>query len=121
MNWYLAVLKKYAVFGGRARRQEYWMFVLVNVIISAILNLLADVADSGFFRFLDYVYGVAVLIPSLAVLWRRLHDTDRTGAWFLLVFLPVIGWIWLLVLVCLPGTPGPNRYGPNPKAISQYA
>jgi uncharacterized membrane protein YhaH (DUF805 family) len=121
MNWYLAVLKKYVVFEGRARRTEYWMFVLFNVIISAVLNILARATDSGIFTTLSYLYGLAVLLPGLGVFWRRMHDTNRSGAWFLLVLIPIIGWIWLLILVCLPGTPGPNKYGPDPKAISQYA
>jgi uncharacterized membrane protein YhaH (DUF805 family) len=121
MNWYLAVLKNYAGFSGRARRQEYWMFVLFNVIISVVLNILAAITNSNAFSILGYVYALAVLIPSLAVLWRRLHDTDRSGGWFFIAFIPFVGFIWLLVLLCLPGTQGPNKYGPDPKAITQYA
>ena len=119
MNWYLDVLKKYAVFSGRARRKEYWFFALFNVIIIIALTLidvsagLYDVvADIGL---LSGLYSLAVFVPSIAVSVRRLHDTDRTGWWLLIAFIPLIGAIVLLVFVLLDSTPGDNRYGPNPK------
>jgi uncharacterized membrane protein YhaH (DUF805 family) len=113
MNWYIEVLKKYAVFSGRARRKEYWFFALFNVVIIIVLTLidvsagLYDVvADIGL---LSGLYSLAVFVPSIAVSVRRLHDTDRTGWWLL------IGAIVLLVFVLLDSTPGDNRFGPNPK------
>jgi uncharacterized membrane protein YhaH (DUF805 family) len=121
MNWYIEVLKKYAVFSGRARRKEYWFFALFNVIIIFVLTVidmsagLYDVvADIGL---LSGLYSLAVLLPSIAVTVRRLHDIDRTGWWLLIVFIPVIGVIVLLVFAVLESTPGSNRYGPNPHEL----
>jgi uncharacterized membrane protein YhaH (DUF805 family) len=113
MNWYISTLKKYADFGGRARRTEYWMFVLFNVIVSFVLAGV-DMLIGGF-GILSGLYGLAVLIPSLAVSVRRLHDTGRTGWWLLIGFVPVIGVIVLLVFAVLDSEPGSNDYGPNPK------
>jgi uncharacterized membrane protein YhaH (DUF805 family) len=116
MEWYLKVLKQYADFGGRARRKEYWMFVLFNVII--IVLLAAIDAALGTDGILMILYSLAVLIPSIAVAVRRLHDTGRSGWWVLIDFVPLIGPIWLLVLMVLDSQPGENQYGPNPKEIS---
>lgn len=113
MNWYVAVLKNYAGFSGRARRTEYWMFVLVNFIISVVLNILATWAKV--FSLIDLLYALAVLIPSLAVGVRRLHDTGRTGWWLLIGLIPIIGTIILIVFLATDGQPGGNEYGPNPK------
>lgn len=115
MSWYLAVLKNYAGFSGRARRMEYWMFVLFNTIISVVLNILYRTTNLSVFLILSIVYGVAVLIPGLAVAVRRLHDTNRSGFWIFIALVPFVGGIWLLVLLCLGGTPGPNSHGPDPK------
>jgi uncharacterized membrane protein YhaH (DUF805 family) len=114
MNWYLDVLKKYAVFQGRARRKEYWMFVLFN-ILAGILLLIIDIFI-GLFGMLSFIYSVGVIIPSLAVCVRRLHDTGRTGWWILIGLIPLIGPIVLLVFLCLDSKPEENQYGPNPKA-----
>ena len=113
MNWYLDVLKKYAVFGGRARRKEYWMFILFNIIIAIVLGVVEAVLGSP--GVLGMLYGLAVLIPSIAVAVRRLHDTDRSGWWLLIVLLPVIGFIVFIVFMVLDSTPGQNQYGANPK------
>jgi uncharacterized membrane protein YhaH (DUF805 family) len=123
MNWYLSVLKNYAGFNGRARRREYWMFVLFNMIflvIAVILDNIFGTTIDGLFYGLFYVlYALAVFIPGLAVCVRRLHDVGKSG-WFLLVgLIPIIGSIWLLVLACKDGNPGPNQYGPNPKESPQ--
>jgi len=111
MNWYLDVLKKYAVFTGRARRQEYWMFFLISTIICIILAAIDGILGTGI---LSTLYLLATLIPAIAVNIRRLHDIDRTGWWWLLVFVP-LGGIVLLVFAVLDSTPGENRFGPNPK------
>lgn len=115
MQWYLAVLKNYAGFSGRARRTEYWMFGLVNFVITLIFYVLAFVAHSGFFIVLVALYGLAVLVPSLAVLVRRLHDIGMSGWWILIGLVPFVGSIVLLVFTLLPGNQGPNQYGDDPK------
>ena len=113
MNWYLDVLKKYATFSGRARRKEYWMFVLFNAI-AYILLMVIDLATIGS-GVLPLVYELAVLIPSLAVGVRRLHDTDRSGWWLLIALIPLVGAIILLVFLASDGKPEANQYGLNPK------
>ncbi|MFB7776644.1 DUF805 domain-containing protein [Streptomyces bauhiniae] len=112
MHWYVDVLKKYAVFSGRARRQEYWMFTLFSLIISIVLTILDNALD---INFLAGIYALAVLVPSLAVGVRRLHDTSRSGWWLLLVLIPFIGAIVLIVFFAIEGKPEANEYGPNPK------
>ena len=106
MEWYVSVLKKYAVFSGRARRKEYWMFALVNTIISAVIGLI--VGSIGLSEHFSNIYPLAVLVPAIAVGVRRLHDIDRSGWWILVP-------IWNLVLLCTNGTSGENRFGPDPK------
>ena len=119
MNWYLKVLKNYAVFSGRARRKEYWMFVLFNMIfaiVAIILDNILGTAIEGIGYGLFYIlYCLAVLIPGLAVLVRRLHDSGKSGWFFFIVLVPIIGGIWLLVLLCTDGNAGENEYGANPK------
>jgi uncharacterized membrane protein YhaH (DUF805 family) len=118
MDWYIGVLKKYAVFQGRARRKEYWMFVLFNIIVSVVLHILDRVlgtASEAGGGLLGGIYALAVLIPSIAVTVRRLHDTGRSGWWILIVLVPLVGWIVLLVFMVLDSQPGSNEYGPNPK------
>ncbi|HLS16517.1 MAG TPA: DUF805 domain-containing protein [Paenalcaligenes sp.] len=119
MHWYLTVLKKYAVFTGRSRRKEYWVFLLFNIIIFFILSLIDNTigtfnAQTGV-GVLSSIYWLAILIPSIAVGIRRLHDTGRTGWWLLLVFIPIIGPLIVLILMLLDSKPGTNQYGPNPK------
>ena len=122
MSYYLEALKKYAVFSGRSRRAKYWYFVLFNIIVGVVLALVdgligttTGVANVGI---LSGIYGLAILIPSIAVTVRRLHDIDRTGWWIFINLIPLIGSIVLLVFAVTPGTPGNNRYGPNPKEVS---
>ncbi|MCU0461747.1 MAG: DUF805 domain-containing protein [Bacteroidales bacterium] len=122
MKWYLKVLKQYADFNGRARRTEYWMFVLFNIIFLTIAIVLDNVIGTTFgdlpYGFLYLIYALAVLIPGLAVVVRRLHDTGRSGWWILISLVPLIGAIWLLVLMLLDSEPEENEYGPNPKAVA---
>jgi uncharacterized membrane protein YhaH (DUF805 family) len=118
MNWYLAVLKNYVGFSGRARRTEYWMFALVNVIILVVLAILAVITKSFFFWLLYALYALAVLVPGIAVAWRRMQDTGRNGLYILLGLIPFVGGIILLIFMLLPGTAGPNEFGPDPRAIS---
>jgi uncharacterized membrane protein YhaH (DUF805 family) len=121
VQWYLAVLKNYTDFSGRARRTEYWMFGLVNFAITLVFYVLAFVAHSGFFILLVALYGLAVLLPSLAVLVRRLHDIGMSGWWILIGLVPIVGSIVLLVFTVLPGNRGPNRYGDDPKGAPMAA
>ena len=128
MNWYLAVIKKYAEFSGRARRKEYWMFVLFNLIFlfaAAVLDNIFGTTfkfESGYgsqampYGWLYMLYAFALVIPGLAVCVRRLHDVGKSGWMLLIVFIPFIGAIWLLVLYCTAGDQGDNKYGPDPKA-----
>jgi uncharacterized membrane protein YhaH (DUF805 family) len=122
MSWYLAVLKKYAVFSGRARRKEYWMFVLFNIIFSVVAIMLDNVLGTAS-KDLGYgvIYGLyvlAVLLPGLAVTVRRLHDVGKSGWWIFISLIPLIGSIWLLVLLATDGQPGENKWGVNPKELS---
>lgn len=112
MNWYLKCWQQYADFGGRARRKEYWMFVLFNAIIGWVVGFVFGLMGIGF---VAYAYTLAVFIPSLAVGIRRLHDIGKSGWWFLLALLPVIGTIWLIVLFCMDSQPDSNQWGNNPK------
>jgi uncharacterized membrane protein YhaH (DUF805 family)/regulator of sirC expression with transglutaminase-like and TPR domain len=114
------VLKNYAVFSGRARRKEYWMFALFNFIFALVASLIdLGIGLLTFAAFglglLYIVYTLAVFVPGLAVSVRRLHDVGKSG-WYLFVSLiPIAGSIWLLVLLCTDSQPGENKYGPNPK------
>lgn len=115
MNWYISVLKQYAVFSGRARRTEYWMFVLCNIIVMLLLGMV-DKLIGGDNELISSIYSLAVLLPSLAVAARRLHDTDRSAWWLLLGLIPVIGTLVLIYFMVCNGQQGPNRFGDDPKA-----
>lgn len=124
MNWYIAVLKKYAVFNGRARRQEYWYFLLFNVLIAVCLSLIdtyiinpllgipAGTEEGGL---LSSVYSLAVLVPSIAVGVRRLHDIGKSGWWLLISLIPLIGVLVLVYFFVQDSHLEANEYGPNPK------
>jgi uncharacterized membrane protein YhaH (DUF805 family) len=119
MNWYLTAMRNYANFDGRARRKEYWYFILFNALF-AILALILDnvlglpnVAEG--FSPLYSIYWLATLVPGLAVTVRRLHDTGRSGWYFLVALIPLIGGIWLLVMTVMDGDRYTNRYGTDPK------
>lgn len=134
MEWMLLPLRRYAQFSGRSRRKEYWMFVLLMLIIYIVAMFLdsllgfgsttryADVTDvgasAGFYStggIITLIAALALFIPSLAVAIRRLHDTDRSGWWILIGLVPLVGAIVLIVFYCTDGTRGPNRFGPDPK------
>lgn len=115
MNWYLKALKQYADFSGRARRKEFWIFYLVNILISWALSILDFMFSTYFFTIVSFVYSLAVFIPTIASGVRRLHDIGKSGAYILLIFLPLIGWIWLLILLCMEGESKPNHWGEDPK------
>lgn len=113
MNWYLKVLENYAVFSGRARRQEFWMFLLFSTIVAFILPFFGRVTVG--YDGIGLLYQLAVLIPSIAVSVRRLHDTDRSGWWVLIILIPILGSIVLLVFMAQDGNQGENQYGADPK------
>ena len=113
MNWYIQVLTKYAEFNGRARRSEYWYFVLINILVSIGIYIMDAVI--GTFGVLGLLYSLAILIPGLAVSVRRLHDTGRSGWNLLFALIPLIGAVILLIFFFQDSTDSENEYGANPK------
>jgi uncharacterized membrane protein YhaH (DUF805 family) len=140
------VLSKYAVFNGRARRSEYWWYTLAVAILSTILFVVLVAPGYGEFMTATMEYtaaadpaapmpvmpaslvtgyiimsivNLALLLPGLGVTVRRLHDTDRSGFWIFFALVPIVGPIMLIVWEATAGTPGPNQYGPDPKAVAQ--
>lgn len=119
LNYYLDVLKKYAVFEGRASRMEYWIFVLINTIIIILLSLISKVGLVTLeyhmlipgFIILKGLYIIAVLIPGIAVSVRRLHDTDHSGFWLFISLIPMLGPLVIIIFMLMKGTPGTNKYG----------
>ena len=124
MEWFLKVMRQYADFNGRARRKEYWMFYLFSLIFSVtaiILDNVLGIAIEGIgYGPLYLIFALAVMIPNLAVMVRRLHDVNKSGWMFLVALIPIAGAIWLLVLLCTEGDHGDNKYGPNPKNEEQF-
>lgn len=148
MEWATLPLKKYAEFDGRARRKEYWMYVLLLIIVGVVLSVLEGIVGLrgmvGPYGPLTALFLLATLVPSLAVGVRRLHDTDRSGWWLLIGYGPfllslclmffgipqfamilsiiaLIGFVVLLVFMVMEGTKGPNQYGPDPKGAEAAA
>ena len=121
MNFQEAIVsgfRNYATFAGRAPRSEYWFWTLFAILVGAA----AAILDAAFFPGLNVrpvhsLVSLALLLPGIAVSVRRLHDLDRSG-WWMLIILTGIGLILLLVWFCLRGTPGPNRYGPDPLGVA---
>lgn len=123
MNWYIQAWRKYAVFDGRARRSEYWLFNLFNFLILCIL-LLIDFSAGRFdpemgWGVLSGLYTLLVCLPSLSVSVRRLHDSSKSGWWLLIGIIPILGSLILLVFMLQDSSPGRNQYGPNPKEASR--
>ena len=120
MEWYLKVINSYFDFNGRARIKEYWMFVLINSIISIVSFYLDSFLGTTFaigYGPIYIGYGLAVLIPSIAVAIRRLHDVGKSGWMYLVAFIPIVGFIWLLILLIKEGDQGNNAYGEDPKEL----
>ena len=113
MNWYVDVLKKFNVFTGRSGRQEYWMFVLINFGISFAIGLLVNM--NNFFAVVSALYGLAIIVPSIAASIRRMHDIGKSGIYVLVTLIPCVGTIWFIILAATPGDPGANEYGPPPE------
>ena len=124
MEWYLKVLKQYADFSGRARRTEFWMFYLFNMLIMLGLWMVCAISFAitqswvafAIFGILFFLYYLATLIPMLAVTVRRLHDTGNSGFMYFVSFIPFVGGIWLIILLCTDGMQGYNNYGSDPKS-----
>lgn len=110
-----SVFSKYAKFSGRARRSEYWYFVLFEFIVGIVLGGVALVIGESVATAIESVWTLATFIPVLAVTWRRLHDIGKSGAWFFIGLIPLVGEIILLIWLCKDSEPGDNRFGPNPK------
>jgi uncharacterized membrane protein YhaH (DUF805 family) len=116
--WKKVVLENYANFTGRARRAEFWWYFLASFLINVVLNILDAILGLGMgggIGVLSGIYGLAVLVPGLAVGVRRLHDTDKSGWWLLIGLIPIVGIIVLIVFWAAEGPPGTNQYGTNPK------
>ncbi|MCQ2404080.1 MAG: DUF805 domain-containing protein [Lentisphaeria bacterium] len=113
MHWYLDVLKQYVAFEGRTGRKEFWMFVLCNFIVCAVLSIIANLIHLGF---LVYLYDLAVLLPCLGLGARRLHDIGKSGWLQLIALIPLVGAIILIVLCAKEGIKGDNQYGAEPMA-----
>lgn len=119
MEWYIKVINSYSDFNGRARRKEYWMFTLWNIIFALLASLL-DYSFGIVYPLVGYgplyiAYALFVLVPGIAVAIRRLHDTGKSGWMYLVAFIPIAGWIWLLILFVTEGNEGNNAYGEDPK------
>lgn len=119
MNWWLAAMKKYVDFSGRARRKEYWMFALFNLIFliaALVLDLLLGSVNEGLGYGLFYsLFSLGILLPTWSVTVRRLHDVGKSGWWIFISLIPFIGGLWLLILTLTDGQAGDNRYGASPK------
>lgn len=111
MEYYLGAFKKYATFSGRARRKEFWMFILFNIIASVICMIIDNLIGM---KILSTIYTLAVIVPSIAIEVRRLHDIGKSGVWWFISLIPLVGTIWIIVLFCTKGNEGENEYGEDP-------
>ena len=110
------VFKNYNNFNGRARRKEFWMFFVVNVIVTTILSMIGGAISPSFGNTLTGIWSLAILVPNLALSVRRLHDIGKSGKLLLLLLIPLVGLIILLVLAAKEGDTGENEYGADPKS-----
>jgi uncharacterized membrane protein YhaH (DUF805 family) len=118
INYYIeAFTKNYVNFSGRARRSEYWYFVLFNLLAYLVLFGISYAALGENGIFVVVLYALAVILPSLSLVVRRLHDAGKSGWFYFIALIPIIGGIWLLVLLCTDSEAGTNKWGPNPKGI----
>jgi uncharacterized membrane protein YhaH (DUF805 family) len=119
MEWFLLAWKRAAEFSGRSRRKEYWMFQLFNMLIGMLLGIMGVILGEQdgpmFFAITCGVYGLVSFVPNLSCAVRRLHDTGKSGWWYCISFVPLLGAIILLVFLVLDSDPERNEYGPNPK------
>jgi uncharacterized membrane protein YhaH (DUF805 family) len=114
INWFQTVVTKHYVdFQGRARRAEYWWYILVYIVIDIVLTIVQSMLHT---TFITALFGLALLLPSLGVSFRRMHDIDKSAWWLLIGLIPLVGAIILIYWFAQPGTSGPNQFGPDPKA-----
>jgi uncharacterized membrane protein YhaH (DUF805 family) len=118
MKWYFKSFYHYFNFTGRARRKEFWIFFFTNLLIYWVLSNLGSYTDVDYTN-ATYVFLAVIFIPSIAVLLRRLHDSGKTGWNILFIFIPILGWFWLLILLILLGEPRHNKYGVYPKGVEE--
>lgn len=134
MFWYLKALKQYTDFKGRAQRAEFWSFIILNLIISSLIleldtflgtyymdysdPLLSNLEDKRVGLF-NGIFSLIIFIPTVAVWVRRLHDVGKSGLWFFAVFIPIIGWL-ILLLFSLKDSVEDNQYGKNPKTEKDH-
>lgn len=120
MEWYLGPLRKFATFTGRARRKEYWLFILLNYVVLFVLavidNILGTTMQDLPYGFITLLYSLVLMIPLLALNVRRMHDLGKSGWWLFITLVPFVGGIWYFVLTVTAGEKGDNQYGPDPKA-----
>lgn len=114
MNYYVYCWQHFLDWQGRARRSEFWYFILFNFIISVIIGVFDLIVGTNIFM---YIYSIAVLIPGICVSIRRMHDIGKSGWWYLINLIPFIGNIWFIILACQDSQPGTNQWGPNPKGF----
>ena len=119
INHISEVFKKYAVFSGRATRAEYWYFMLFNLIVITLLEVASFFIEDKYLilSIISVAYSLVVIIPSIAVFVRRMHDIGKSGWWWFICLIPVIGVIWFIILLVTDSEPGENKYGPNPKGV----
>lgn len=111
MESYISMWKRYAQFTGRTSRKDYWIAIIINWIIAGILQALTQGTELFIFVLIEFVYSVAIIIPTISIAVRRMHDIDKNGCWVLVVLIPFIGWVWFVVLSLIKGTAGENEYG----------
>ena len=110
----------YANFNGRARRSEYWYFTLFSILVNVAITVIGTMLGERIQAVLSGIFSLAVLLPSLAVTWRRFHDIGKSGAFYFIGLIPLVGTILVLVWTCTDSMPGDNQYGPNPKEKPSY-
>jgi|SRR5665811_2013447 len=119
MEWFIYALRRYNDFRGRSRRREFWLYTLFYILLSIgaffLDNLFRFISVGDAYGPISSLYVIIMLLPSVAVAVRRLHDVEKSGWWLLVGFIPIIGFIWLLIYFVRDGTYGPNKYGPDPK------
>ena len=117
MKWYFKVIWQYFDFTGRARRKEFWFFTLCNIFILWALSSIDTYTENEYFSIAAYIFFALIFIPSITVSLRRLHDVGKTGWNLLLILIPIIGWLWLLMLLWFVGEPRQNKWGAYPKGV----
>ncbi|MGD1065460.1 MAG: DUF805 domain-containing protein [Vulcanimicrobiaceae bacterium] len=121
VNWYLTVLRKYTVFQGRSGRAEFWWFTLMNVIVAFVLLMAFGAISRNLGSAIVTIYELLILLPTLGLAIRRLHDINKSGWWIFISFVPFVGGLILLIFYILPGTPGENQFGPSPSVAAVAA